>query len=253
MINALIIDDEYQSRKALINKVTRFCPQVYIADAVDSVPAAKEAIILHQPQLIFLDIHLNRLSGFDLLKQFKNPKFHVIFVTGFNDYAIQAFKCCALDYLLKPVDTQELISAVKKAESQIELEQIRLKYFLQNLEQKKEQDKVIVIPSLENDEFVRIENIVRFEAQGGYTYIYKKDKDKICASKNLKHFEDALTEQSQFFRVHHKHLINTQFVIRYDRIDCVAILEHKQHIPVAQRRRAKFIDFMRKNGQKIEH
>ena len=192
MITAIIVDDEYEGRQALVQKVRLFCPKIQLLTECDTVTDAEEKIRKLRPQLIFLDIHLNRQSGFDLLARFPNPFFQVIFVTGFNNYAIQAFKFCALDYLLKPVDSRELVEAVEKAQEQIELEQIKLKYLLQNMETQQKHKKIMVIPSLEKDEFVALADIVRFEAQGGYTYIYKKDKTKICASKNLKHFEEAL-------------------------------------------------------------
>ena len=245
MITAIIIDDEYEGRQALVQKVKLFCPSIRLLAECDNVEDATKTIQRLRPQLIFLDIHLNRQSGFDLLARFPNPFFQVIFVTGFNNYAIQAFKFCALDYLLKPVDTKELVEAVEKAQQQIELEQIKLKYLLQNLETQQKHKKIMVIPSLEQDEFVSLADIVRFEAQGGYTFIYKKDQTKICASKNLKHFEDALEGTSTFFRIHHKHVINIECVERYDRKDSVAVLKNKQHIPVAKRRRTQFIEFMR--------
>ena len=197
--------------------------------------------------MVFLDIHLNRNSGFDLLLKFPKPDFRIIFVTGFNNYAVQAFKVCALDYLLKPVDPDELIEAVERAEERIELDKIKLKYLYHNLKIKDEQDKIMIISSMEKDEYVNISKVIALEAQGNYTYITREKEGKICSTKNLKHFGQALEKNEHFFRVHHKYIINTAYIKSFDKQNSLVTLKNGQKVPVSQRKRTFFIDFMRKN------
>ena len=247
MIRAIIVDDEEQSRQALLKTIELFCPQVEIIGEANNIGVAEEKINLLQPELVFLDIHLNRNSGFDLLLKFPKPDFRIIFVTGFNNYAVQAFKVCALDYLLKPVDSDELIEAVEKATEQIELEKIKLKYLYHNLKTQNEKDKIMIISSMEKDEYVNIPKVIALEAQGNYTYITRERENKICSTKNLKHFEQALENNDVFFRVHHKYIINTKYIKSFDKQNSLVTLKNGQRVPVSQRKRTLFIGFMRKN------
>jgi two-component system LytT family response regulator len=178
-------------------------------------------------------------TGFDLLAQFETLKFKIIFITAYEEYAIKAFKFSALDYLLKPVNPQELIESIEKARRIIDFETLELKYkaFLANYNSQAKTDKKLVLKTAESIHVIEVKDIVRLEADGSYTNIYVNDNRKIMVSKNLKEYEELLAEYN-FFRAHHSHLVNLSYMQSFEKRDGgTIIMKDKSAIPVASRRK----------------
>jgi two-component system, LytTR family, response regulator len=242
MITAIIIDDEAKGRLALREKLLTYCPQIKILAEATNGPEAILLIQQHKPQLIFLDIEMPRMNGFEMLNALPEKNFHLIFTTAYDQYAIKAIKYAAFDYLLKPVDIEELKSAVEKIDNrennqtkkQVELLQ-------QNMQHPKKQLNKLAVPTLEGLLFFDINDIVHLEANSNYTNIYLNNKIKITASKTLKEFEEMLPEEI-FFRTHHSHLINLNYIKRYIKGDGGQIeLQNGTYVDVSRRKKEEFL------------
>jgi two-component system, LytTR family, response regulator len=242
MITAIIIDDEAKGRLALREKLSAYCPQIkLLAEAANG----QEAIMLiqhHKPKLIFLDIEMPRMNGFEMLNELPEKKFHIIFTTAYDQYAIKAIKYAAFDYLLKPIDIEELKTAIEKIDSE-ENNQTKKQVELlqQNLQHPKKQLNKLAIPTLEGLLFFDITDIIHLEANSNYTNIYFTNKTKITASKTLKEFEELLPGDI-FFRTHHSHLINLNYIKRYIKGDGGQIeLQNGTYVDVARRKKDEFL------------
>jgi len=246
-IKAILIDDEHKAIEILKNKIERMCPTIEIIGATQNPEEGLQLLTELQPQLLFLDVAMPEMSGFDLLKKIENPTFEIIFVTAFDHYAIEAINHCAIGYLVKPVDNQDLIVAVNKAVSNIEektaLEKNKL--LIENLGVQKFQKKKIVIPSQEGLEFVKIKNIIHCEGVDGYTKIYFVNKKPMLSSNSIGHFNKILKNQ-EFYLVHKSHLINLNHIEKYLNEGYV-ILSQNAKIPVSRNRRSEFLSKL-KNG-----
>lgn len=242
MLNTLIIDDEQSGRDALTVLLNNYCPDVNILDTADSVGTAARKILTLKPNLLFLDVEMRGETGFDLLQQFSNPSFKVIFVTGHNQYALNAIKFSALDYLLKPINDVELVNAVQKAKLQLDYEHrvdnlMNLFDTLKNPKDKKNKIAVATQPGLE---LVPVEDIIRCEASGGYTILHLKNKKHIISSKDLKSFSELL-EDYDFYRVHDSHLIAYSHISKVLNEDGGIVLTTDNiKIPISRRRKNDF-------------
>lgn len=220
MIRALLVDDSPRSLKTLRYLLTEFCPQVEIIGEAQSVEEAFIAFESQRPQLIFLDIEMPRESGFDLLVRLKaySQDFQVVFVTAFDQFALKAIKFCALDYILKPVDHQELKIAVERAEKALEPNTPNLKYlqFLENIQTPNAQLHKIAMPTQQGYKFIPVSQIVRCEADGNYVKISLSDGDSFLATRRLKEMDDML-DAEKFKRIHRSHIINLDFVQQFHR------------------------------------
>lgn len=242
MVSTLIIDDEAKGRLALREKLSAYCPQIkVVAEATNG----QEALLLiqqHQPKLIFLDIEMPRMNGFEMLNELPEKNFHIIFTTAYDQYAIKAIKYAAFDYLLKPIDIEELQTAVAKVsaeENNQTKKQIELLH--QNIQHPKNKLNKIAIPTLEGLLFYDINDIVYLEANSNYTNIYLNNKTKITASKTLKDFEELLPEDI-FFRTHHSYLINLNYIKRYIKGDGGQIeLQNGTYVDVSRRKKEEFL------------
>jgi two-component system LytT family response regulator len=241
MLRALIIDDEANNREKLHNLLNNHCPEVQVMGEADGVRSGISAIREHLPDLIFLDIKMDDGSGFDLLNRFEEIDFKVIFVTAYEEYAIRAFRLSAVDYLLKPVDPDELTEAVEKANKlMIEEQKLRLKAVSSNIESG--QHRRIVLKEGENIHLVNVGNIIHSESEGNYVRFHVKDEQPILVSRQLKEFEEIL-EPSGFFRVHKSHLINMAHAKRYTRADGgFVVMDDGTSIPVASRKRERLLE-----------
>jgi len=202
MIKALIIDDEKDAREVIRTIVEEYCPQVEVIGEAENPEIAYKLISTAKPDLLFLDIQMQPETGLDLLKKFEHFPFEVIFITAWNKYAIEAIKFHALDYLLKPIDIDELINAVSKAEEQIlkKSDNSRLKKMISNI-------NLIGITMSDGIEFISVDDIIRCEANGFYTWFMINNSKNVLATKNLKKFEQQLSHHNFFCRVHSSHLI----------------------------------------------
>lgn len=209
-LKAILVEDETASQVALSNLIHRYCPQVHLEGTAKSIAEARDQIAIYQPQLVFLDIELSGENGFELFRYFETPAFKVIFTTAYNQYAIQALRYVALDYLLKPIDVDELVRAVQAAEKGgIQTAQLQL---LRNNHQ--QQLQRVALPDGHGFRFVDIHHVLRCEAQGNYTMVYFTDGQSLLVSKTLRHFEELL-ENAPFFRINRKDLVNLKYIQSY--------------------------------------
>jgi two-component system LytT family response regulator len=248
MIRAVIIEDEAQSRELLTALVTKNCEGVTVVDAASNVETGIEVIKKHQPDLVFLDISMPDGTGFDLLGKVADQNFEIIFTTATDKHALKAIKYSALDYLLKPIDVEELKTAVEKVKqkktSTPSVE--NLAFLLQNLRQKNDNFSKITLPTGNAYEIVNIPDIIRCEAEGSYTNFYMTGNKKIMVSASMKHYEDLLPE-NDFIRIHHHHLINMNHVVRFLKVDGgYAIMSDGTQLEISRRKKDAFIERLNK-------
>lgn len=244
MISAVIVEDEKKSRELLEKLIQKNCPRIQILGLAESVEKGVELIRREKPRLVFLDIEMPDGSGFDLLKQLQDCEFDVIFTTASDKYAINAIKYSALDYLLKPIDIEELKSAVQKiAEKDKNLSQMdNLKFLLQNFRKNDEQYSRITLPTGHAYEIVNVKDIIRCEADGNYTNFFLVDKRKMVVTMGLKHYEDLLPP-NDFFRIHNQHLVNVYHVTRILKEDGgYAVMSDGSKIEISRRKKDSFLE-----------
>lgn len=213
MIKAIIIDDEEMARTLLNGMIEEYVPEMQVLELCNDLPTGVKAIQKHKPDIVFLDIEMPGHSGLELL-DFFNPNEHtfsIIFVTAYQQYAIQAFKLSAIDYLLKPIEAEDLIRAVRLHNSQEEKKKLAaLKYNLSS-----RQNKKIGLSTISSIIFIELMDILFFHAEGSYTKVFLKDGRHVLASKGLKHFENTLLNNPDFFRCHKSFIVNIQHVTEY--------------------------------------
>lgn len=241
IITAIIIDDEPKAIAILENKLKRHCPDVHIIATTQSPVEAVELINKLKPQLIFLDISMPEMTGFQMLQQIPNPDFEIIFATAFDQHAIQAIKHSAIGYLVKPIDNEELVIAVKTATKNIIEKTALLKnrFLLENLEVQKFQNKKIAIPATAGLEFVKIETITHCEGVDGYTKIHFTNHKPILSSSSIGHFVKLLNHDD-FYLIHKSYLINVNHLERYLN-DGYVELAGNHSLPVSRNKRADFL------------
>jgi two-component system LytT family response regulator len=218
MINYVLIDDEPRNTKVLNKMLEEFCPDTFFAGTATNTVDAEALIGRVQPDLVFLDIQIPHGSAFELLDRLMPVKFEIIFVTAFSDYTLKAFRYAALDYLLKPVNIDELIAAVQRASEKLRLKNInrQLNNLLANLRQPEPSSHKLALSNADSLVFIAVEDIVRCEAKGGYTVFFMRNGEKILSSKTIREYEDLLPPDI-FLRVHHAHIVNLLFVKKYHR------------------------------------
>jgi len=218
MIKAICIDDEGHCLDTLSLLLKEYCPQVQIIDQCRSAKKGLEAIEKLNPDLIFLDIEMPVMNGFEMLEQFTEIPFAIIFTTSYDQYAIKAFHFSALDYLLKPIDPKELIVAVQKVQVQKKLPSAeQFDILLKQVNHKESSFQKIAIPTAEGFELIPADQVVRCEADDNYTHFFIKNKNKITACRTLKEMEEQLEPFPFFIRVHHSWLVNLNEVTKYVR------------------------------------
>jgi two-component system LytT family response regulator len=218
MIRAIIIDDEAHCIDTLFMLLKEYCPEVQIAEECHSAAKGVEAIERNKPDLVFLDIEMPSMNGFEMLEEFTKIPFAVIFTTSYDQYAIKAIRYSALDYLLKPIEPKELIAAVHRVQQQKTMpaaEQFEILF--SRIQNKESAFRKLAVPTMEGYELIMAENIIRCEADDNYTHLFLKDKTRITACRTLKEVEEQLQDFSYFVRVHHSWLVNMNEVNKYIR------------------------------------
>ncbi len=241
-IKTILIDDERKALAILKNKIERLCPNIEIIAETQSPVEGVALIKKLEPQLIFLDIAMPDLNGFDVLQQFSEPNFEIIFATAFNDYAIDAIKHCAIGYLVKPIDNADLVAAVKNASKNIE-EKTALaknKLLIENLGVQTFQNKKIVIPSQDGLEFVKMVDIIFCEGVEGYTKIHFINRKPMLSSHSIGHFSKLL-DNSDFYLVHKSYFVNLSYIEKYLN-EGYLILSENHKVPVSRNRRQDFLN-----------
>jgi len=244
MIKALIIDDEEDCIEGLQNLLVHGYENfVKVSGSAKTVREGIEAIAVLRPDLVFLDVQIGEKTGFDLLRALPDIDFEIIFTTAFEKFALKAIKFSALDYLLKPIDVDELDIALMKLLNEKSRKNTadKIDLLLQNTQKSDGLFKKIIVPTISGFEFIEIGNIIRCESDSNYTTIYIKDKQKMVVAKTLKDFEDLLSNYS-FFRIHNSHLINLTYIRSYNKgKGGSVILMDGTEIEVSSRRKDDFI------------
>ena len=244
MIKTVIIDDEYNASEFLEKMLKRYFPnKFHICKTCESIDDAVKAIEEHQPELVFLDIQMPNKNGFELFKEIKEINFEVIFTTAHSEYAIDAIKRSALDYLLKPINYIDLLGAVNRFEqkNKKENQEKQLNILIENIDSGDTAHKKIAIATETGFEFVKFNTIIYLEAQNNYTKFNLTNGSSITTSKTLKHFEEILPSEL-FFRIHKSYLVNMNFIKRFTKGDEQFVeLITGQKIPVSIRKKDEFI------------
>ena len=215
MIKAIIVDDEPNCCKTLLLLLSRYCPGVQVNGTYHNGAAALEAIKASTPDLVFLDVEMPRMNGFEMLEELHSINFHLIFTTSYDQYALKAFRFSAVDYLLKPVDREELQKAVQKVLRQSEklvAEQIQI--LLQKANHPAGAHNKIALPTMEGLQMILIDTIMYCESDDNYTKVILKNTKKIVVSRTLKEIEEMLEDHS-FVRVHRSYLVNINEIEKY--------------------------------------
>lgn len=243
MINYVLIDDEPKNVKILKAMLDEFCPEIEYVGAASGVSDGEALIRKEQPELVFLDIQLSNENGFDLLDRLMPVSFEVIFVTAYNEYAVKAFRYSALDYLLKPVNIEELSAAVAKANEQRRLRNVnrQLQNLIFNLRSPEATTHKLAIPNADSLSFISVGDIIRCEANGGYTHFYMTTGEKVLSTKTIGEYEELLPPDT-FLRIHSKHIINIQHIKKYHKGRGGYVeMEGAYMIEVSARRKTEFL------------
>lgn len=246
MLKAIVIDDEQDALDVLQLQLKRFCSEEVMLIAVTNSGAEGiELILHHKPDLVFLDIEMPHVSGFDVLSATARLNYNIIFTTAYDQFAIRAFKYAAVDYLLKPIDINELVAAVKKAMKASESQKLEEK--LNRLLKKVEGgSQKIAVPGEMGVQLIRPSDIIRCESDSNYTTIFMLNGKKIVTAKTLKDVEDSLAGFS-FFRIHQSHLVNIEHVSKLIKGDgAQVIMSDNSQLPISRARKEVFFEMFRK-------
>ena len=239
-MRTLIIEDEENAQIILQSMIRQHCPQLEVTGTANSLPAALKAIETLKPELVFLDIELRTRSGFELLEKLSHIDFKIVFTTAHEQYAIKAIKYAALDYLLKPIDIDELKAAVEKiGEKQNRNGMENIQALLSNL--KESRPKKITISTTEEILYIELAEIIRCEADGGYTHLFLASKKKITTPRTLGEYDDLLSTED-FVRVHHAHLVNMNHVLKFVKVNETCLMSDGASIPVSGRKKAEVLE-----------
>ncbi|MCI5055996.1 MAG: LytTR family DNA-binding domain-containing protein [Flavobacteriales bacterium] len=243
-IPVAIIDDQEDFRNALKADIADYCPELQVIGEADGLVSAAKLLKKIDPKIIFLDIDLGDGTGFDLIDIINEKKYKIIFTTSSDSYAIRAFRYSAIDYLLKPVDPDQLVDAVEKCKN-LSSDERQLDILKEGLELPKDSSLTrLALASQDKIQIVEVQNVVRCESQGNYTDFHFNDGSKIMISKTLKEYDDIL-RQNAFIRVHQSHLVNTKYIKEFVKVDGgYILLKDDTAIPVSTRRRTFVIDYL---------
>lgn len=246
-MRTLIIEDETQAIDALKSELSINCPNISIIGEAKTVKNAIQLINELSPDLIFLDIQLADGNGFEILDAIKDSKFKIIFTTAYNQYAMKAIKYSAFDYLLKPIDTEELVSAINRLKESwsSQTTNLQLETLLSHLKNPEKRSK-IALPTNEGITIFEINSIIKCSAESNYTTVYFNNGKKILFSKTLKDFEDLL-EGANFERIHHSHIINMNHLLSFNNKDGgYVVMSDKSSVPVSQRKKTTLMEALQK-------
>lgn len=245
MLKITIIEDEEKSLGFIRSIIEQYCPAVQIIGTATSVQSAVTLLTNVKPALVLSDINLPDGTAFEMLSRLDEIDFKVIFITAFEEYAIKAIKFSALDYLVKPIDPNELVKALNKAKEQIEHDNnnLKLKALLSNVREFSDKLRKIVLKTFDSIYVIDLQDIIRCESDNSYTLFYLKDSRKIMVSNVLKEYDELLAN-SGFIRVHKSHLVNLNYIDKFIKSDGgYLIMKDGASVPVSQRKRDMIMDF----------
>lgn len=242
-MKAIIVDDELNNLTLLASMLKKHCPEITLVAQADSADAGYKSIIQNKPHLVFLDVKMPGKTGFDLLRMFEEINFSVIFITGFDEYAIKAFEFNAVDYILKPIDYTKLIAAVKKAETKHMSNLGNIVHFVQSLEEKTNYIKKITLHNKDKVNVLDLNDIVYIEACRGYSEIVDTKNQRHLSAKYLSEYEELLEPVQNFIRVNKSFIINANHIESYSKgNECIICMkESKTEIEVSRRKKTEVI------------
>lgn len=244
MIETIIVEDSYSNQESLKGLLKLYCPDVKLEGIASNVEEALELIQLYSPQLVLLDVELGEKNAFDLLNTIKNINFNIIFISAFEHYSLRAIKYSAIDYILKPIDPEQLTNAIEKTKiaKQLDVLNKQVEILLQHFTSFEK----MALPSSKGLIFTKVANIIHCKSDGSYTRIYLQEEPyEILISRNLGELEKLLPGEI-FFRAHKSHLINKYFLKEYQTSDGgFVILDNNINIPIARNRKNEFLEFIK--------
>ncbi len=244
-LTALLVDDELHCLETLRWQLTRYCPNVQVLGSCLSAGEALTALRQHTPQVVFLDIEMPRMNAFDLLDALDPVPFHVIFTTAYDEYAVKAFKVNAIDYLLKPIDKDELLAAVQKANASLG-KPVDYRMLTNWLSSRDSLGGKVPFSTAEGLEMVDASTIIRCQSDSNYCDIIRQKAPCLTVSRTLKEVEDTLRPYT-FFRIHHSHLVNLKHVQKYLRGDGgQLVMSDGSRVPVARSRKDQLLRVLTK-------
>lgn len=242
MLTTLIIDDEIRGRNLLRELVNRYCPEIELLGMASSALEGIEMIRKYHPNFIFLDIKMPGMTGFEMIEALDDIDFDIVFVTAYNEFAVKAYKYSAFDYLLKPVDPDELKATVHRLQNKRQSQTLsaRLNLLMKTLEEPRKLPSKITISAADGITILNIDEIIYLEADGPYTTFFLQDGTKIISSHNLKEYEELLTDHG-FFRSHHSFLLNMNHIKKYIKSDGYVLMSNGRHAEVSKRKKEEFM------------
>jgi two-component system LytT family response regulator len=247
MIHAVVIDDEFKARETILKLLETYCPEVSVIATAGSVREGLKVLSSHQPDLLLLDIKMGDGTGFDLLRKHGKPGFPVVFITAFEEFAIRAIKFSAIDYILKPIDPDELVHAVRKAGEIMNRDSMkeRLDTLFDNLDTIGNDAKKVVLKTSDTVHIVGLREIIRCESEKNLTHVHTIVSGRITVSKTLKEFNEMLSGYN-FFRAHQSHLININHVKRFEKKNGgVLVMDDDSIVPVSTRKKDELMKLFR--------
>jgi len=248
MVRTILVDDEPRGLNTLKKLLQEYCPEIKVIAECTDADTAKDKIELLEPQLAFLDISLPGKTSFDLLSELDKINFEIIFVTAHNEYTLEAFHYSAIDYLMKPIDEDILVDAVRRAVKRVTMNSVNnnVSTLLHNLQKAQvPQEMKLCIPSLKGFQVVELKDILYCEASGSYTNFFFVDKHSVCTAKTIHDYEDLL-EDAGFVRIHKSFLVNLLHVKEYLRGEGGSVILSNGHeVEVARRKKELLISKMK--------
>jgi len=244
-LNIVIVDDESRIRTSIRHLLEMYYPDAFVLGEGEDVESGISEIKKHRPDLVLLDINMPDGTGFDLIKKLSPINFKVVFITAFDQYAVQAFKYSALDYLLKPVNPDELVNALQKAQQQLQNEElsVKLNAFISNMGNIGREPKKIVLKTQDLVHVLSISDIVRCEADRNYTKFILNSGKSILVSGSLKEYDDMLSHD-KFFRSHHSHLVNLSYIDRVEKQNDQLVMKDTSVVPLAVRKKDALLQLL---------
>ncbi|MBO7496181.1 MAG: response regulator transcription factor [Salinivirgaceae bacterium] len=244
MVKVVIIDDENSGRNVIRQYLSLYCDDIEIIGEADSVKSGVELLSKESPDIVFLDIQMQDGTGFNLLEALPQRTFKVIFVTSFDQYALKAIKFSASDYILKPVDPDEFVEAVQNVQAELAKQTPTKDERIDELLTNMNNFTKVGLPTNNGIQFVKVDDIVRCEADGPYTQFFMNNGEKIMVSKNLKIYEELFVD-NKFLRVHKSHLINTSYIDKYINGDGGSvIMADGSNVEVSRRKKDELLSMM---------
>lgn len=243
MLKVVVIEDETRTRDAIVSIIEKECPEIRVAGTGFNVESGINTINTHKPDILIIDVELSDGTAFDILRNINEHNSQIIFVTAHEEYALQAIKFSAFDYILKPFSAAELTGAILRAKETVlkKASNQSLQTLLNNIDNKKE-DKKIVLKSTDDIHLVKISDIIRCEADSSYTHFFLTDGSELTISSNLKEYDELLGDY-KFFRVHHSHLVNLNKIVKFRKGNSGhLLLSDGSEVPVSSRKKDRLIE-----------